>query len=322
MAPLFPDFRKIRKRMKRSLNYGTKQPATLNYPLSQLIVDYFDKKCTFDYLEPNTSSMISKCGFADPCTLVVALVYLDRLRDQNKEYFEATDPVSLYVPALVLASKYMHDTDTYDRVSNTEWAESLKMDPNELNKQEWELVEKLDWNVAVKNDEFEKYLEKMEKWVAGDFMEKNDFATYNELLQLSSMIPILDIVKQLIEFISSTSLIYCLTLALMSTTLSTVSEPSTSTDVNVTAKDNNQTFSPVFLSPRTRSDDAIDEFAFEFNRETKWMNYEEDAEYEKENGTETGICPFESARRAIDRFRLALSPYLSCYRQNFDIFIK
>ena len=87
--------------------------------------------------------MISKCGFADPCTLVVALVYLDRLRDQNKEYFEATDPVSLYVPALVLASKYMHDTDTYDRVSNTEWAESLKMDPNELNKQEWELVEKL-----------------------------------------------------------------------------------------------------------------------------------------------------------------------------------
>ncbi|UMM36290.1 hypothetical protein L5515_008517 [Caenorhabditis briggsae] len=282
MAPLFPDFRKIRKRMKRSLNFGSKQPAALNYPLTQLVVDYFDKKSTFDYLEPHTSAMISKNGFANPCTLVVALVYLDRLRDQNKEYFEATDPVSLYVPALVLASKYIHDTDTYDRVSNSEWAESLKMNFDELNSKEWQLVKKLDWNVAVKNEEFEKYLEKMEKWVAGSFVEKNDFMTYNELLQLSSMIPIIDIVKQLIEFISSTSLIYCLTLALMSATMSTVSEPSTSTDVSV-SRDTNRTFSPVFLSPRTPSEPTND-FTFEFS-EHKW-NIEEDVEFEKENGTE------------------------------------
>lgn len=41
-----------------------------------------------------------------------------------------------------------------------------------------------DWNVAVKNDEFENYLDNMEKWVAGSFVEKNGFMTYNELLQL------------------------------------------------------------------------------------------------------------------------------------------
>ncbi|CCD64422.1 Protein CNPPD1 [Caenorhabditis elegans] len=319
MAPLFPDFRKMRKRMKRSLNYGTKQPASLNYPLSQLVVDYFDKTSTFDYMEPNTSAMISKCGYADPCTLVVALVYLDRLRVQKKAFFESTDPVSLYVPALVLASKYMHDADTYDRVSNSEWAESLKMTPEDLNAKEWNLVKNLDWNVAVKNDEFENYLDNMEKWVAGSFVEKNGFMTYNELLQLSSMVPIMDIVKQLIEFISSTSLIYCLTLALMSTTLSTVSEPSTSADVT-SPKDNNQTFSPVFLSPRTRSHPSTTEFGFEFD-ENEWT-VEEDVEFEKENGTSTDLCPFESARRAIDKFRLALSPYLSCYRQSFEIFIK
>uniref|UniRef100_A0A1I7U6R0 Protein CNPPD1 n=2 Tax=Caenorhabditis tropicalis TaxID=1561998 RepID=A0A1I7U6R0_9PELO len=318
MAPLFPDFRKLRKRMKRSLNYGTKQPAALNYPLSQLVVDYFDKKCTFDYLEPHTSSMISKCGFADPCTLVVALVYLDRLQVQNKDFFDSTDPASLYVPALVLASKYMHDTDVYDRVSNAEWAESLKMTTEDLNKKEWNLVSKLNWNVAVKNDEFEEYLEKMEKCVARSFVEKNDFMTYNELLHLSSMVPIIDIVKQLIEFISSTSLIYCLTLALMSTTLSTMSEPSTSADVSA-SEDNNQTFSPVFLPPRVTSKSDL-ELPTGFN-ENMWIN-EEDVEFEKENGTEANLCPFKSARKAIDNFRLALSPYLSCYRQNFEIFIK
>lgn len=107
------------------------------------MVDYFDKTSTFDYMEPNTSAMISKCGYADPCTLVVALVYLDRLRVQKKAFFESTDPVSLYVPALVLASKYMHDADTYDRVSNSEWAESLKMTPEDLNAKEWNLVKNL-----------------------------------------------------------------------------------------------------------------------------------------------------------------------------------
>ncbi|CAI2353224.1 unnamed protein product [Caenorhabditis sp. 36 PRJEB53466] len=313
MAPLFPDFRKIRKRVKRSLNYGSKQPTSLNYPLSQLVVHYFDKKSTFDYLEPDTSALISKCGYADPCTLVVALVYLDRLRVNNKEFFESTDPSSLYIPALVLASKYMHDADTYDRVSNSEWAESLNMSPNDLNTKEWELITKLDWNVSVKNEEFENYLTSMEKWVAKSFIEKNEFTTYNELLQLASIVPIIDIVKQLVEVLSSASLIYCLTLALMSTTLSTVSEPSTSTDV--APKDNNQTFSPVFISSRTVIEPSSD-FTFEFD-DSRWI-LEEDVDFEKENATDSAteaLCPFKSARQAIDQFRIVFSPYLSCYRQ-------
>uniref|UniRef100_A0A8R1HWF1 Protein CNPPD1 n=1 Tax=Caenorhabditis japonica TaxID=281687 RepID=A0A8R1HWF1_CAEJA len=307
--------------MKRSLNYGSKQPASVNFPLSQMVVDYFDKKCTFDYLEPETSALISKCGYADPCTLVVALVYLDRLRVQNKEFFETTDPASLYIPALVLASKYMHDADTYDRVSNSEWAESLNMNADELNAKEWELVKKLDWNVSVKNEEFENYLESMEKWVAGSFMQKNDFATYNELLQLSSMIPIIDIVKQLVEFLSTTSLIYCLTLALMSTTLSPVSEPSVSTEVNNQDQNKNQTFSPVFLSSsRTIPTTSFDaDFVFD---EAQWT-VDEDAQFENENMTTgSNFEAFCSFQRAIENFRLALHPYLSCHRQNFEMFVK
>ncbi|CAI5452197.1 unnamed protein product [Caenorhabditis angaria] len=222
MAPLFTDFRKIRKRMKRTLNYGSKQPANLNFPLSELVVEYFDKKCTFDYMEPETSTSISKNGYADPCSLVVALVYLDRLRCQNKNYFESTDPTALYIPALVLASKYLHDADTYDRVSNSEWAESLKINADELNENEWSFVKNLDWNVSVKNEDFEIYLNNMEKWVANSFLKKNDFVTYNELDILSSAVPIYDLIRQLAEIFSSVSLMYCLTLALLSTTIQKV----------------------------------------------------------------------------------------------------
>lgn len=35
-------------------------------------------------MKPETSATISGRGYADPCTLVVAMVYLDRIRVKNK----------------------------------------------------------------------------------------------------------------------------------------------------------------------------------------------------------------------------------------------
>ena len=32
-----------------------------------------------------------------------------------QSYFESSDPTDLYLPALILASKFLHDTDTIDR---------------------------------------------------------------------------------------------------------------------------------------------------------------------------------------------------------------
>ncbi|CAB3397440.1 unnamed protein product [Caenorhabditis bovis] len=231
MAPFFPDFRKIRKRVKRSLSYGSRQPTNLNFPLSQFVVEYFDKKCTFDYMEPETSTSISKKGYADPCTLVVALVYLDRLRVQNKQFFESTDPTALYVPALILASKYIHDADTYDRVPNSDWAESLQIPADDLNNMEWDFVKNLDWNVSVKCEEFEKYLFSLESWMAVFHIKKNNSVTYNELSILSSTLPLLDILKYLFEVISAASIFYCFSLMIMSTTIQTLCTPSSeSTD--------------------------------------------------------------------------------------------
>ncbi|PIO58506.1 hypothetical protein TELCIR_20058, partial [Teladorsagia circumcincta] len=53
-------------------------------PPKELVVDYFNKRSPFDYISPETSASISDRGYADPCTLVVAMVYLDRLRVNDK----------------------------------------------------------------------------------------------------------------------------------------------------------------------------------------------------------------------------------------------
>lgn len=44
----------------------------------------------------------------DACTFLVAMVYVDRVRNVDKLYFETSDPEEMYLSALVVASKYLH----------------------------------------------------------------------------------------------------------------------------------------------------------------------------------------------------------------------
>ncbi|PIO66595.1 Cyclin, partial [Teladorsagia circumcincta] len=128
--------------------------ANRHIAFAELVVDYFNKRSPFDYISPETSASISDRGYADPCTLVVAMVYLDRLRVNDKKWFESSDPTDLYLPALVLASKFLHDSDTYDRASNAEWSEAASISTQHLNQLEWEFVQRLNWNVMVEEAEF------------------------------------------------------------------------------------------------------------------------------------------------------------------------
>ncbi|KAK5983497.1 Cyclin N-terminal domain-containing protein [Trichostrongylus colubriformis] len=208
MAPQFPDFKSVRRRIRRTLCYGSKQPRNVNLPLSELVVDYFNKRSPFDSLKPETSASISNRGYADPCTLVVAMVYLDRLRVNDKTWFESSDPTDLYLPALVLASKFLHDSDTYDRASNAEWSEVANISTQHLNLLEWEFVQRLNWNVMVDEVEFNRWLDFFEYWVANDSFKRNGFCTYNELAQLGSALPVLAILQSLISFFSLMTLVY------------------------------------------------------------------------------------------------------------------
>ncbi|CAD6191631.1 unnamed protein product [Caenorhabditis auriculariae] len=234
MPQHFSDFHRIRKRVKRSLGFGTRKPCNLSFPLSKLVVDFFDKKCPFDYMDLETSAAISDTGYADPVTLVVALIYLDRLSLRDKEYFESTNPTDLYLPALDLASKYIHDFPTYDSTHISDWADAVSMKNERLVELEWEFIKHLDWDVSIKEKDIEQGLTRLERWVTNDFIEKNDFCTYNELFHAFSSIPLaayLSLAKQLFSFLGLTALVYTFSVFTMSSIAERLANsPSTSSE--------------------------------------------------------------------------------------------
>ncbi|RCN27460.1 hypothetical protein ANCCAN_26804 [Ancylostoma caninum] len=225
MAPQFPDFRRVRRRIRRTLCYGAKQPHSINLPLSELVVDFFNKRCPFDYMRPETSASISGRGYADPCTLVVAMVYLDRLRVNDK----------------AALSVEIHDFFVTANTSSRKKTSSLKPILGDLEKRLFHIVLagftlQSNWDVMVDQAEFDRWLSFFEYWVANDFVMKNDFCTYNELVQLSSSFPMASLLQAIASFFGLMTLVYTVSIVSLFAIPSTFSLIETSVPENNTVR--------------------------------------------------------------------------------------
>ncbi|VDP20419.1 unnamed protein product [Soboliphyme baturini] len=94
-------YKKLKHRLRRNFYYGSSRMDRLSIPLTDFTVEYLDRNCPFGYVSPDYVSKISKDGAISPVTLIVALVYLERLRLCNKDVFEDSDPEDLINSALV-----------------------------------------------------------------------------------------------------------------------------------------------------------------------------------------------------------------------------
>uniref|UniRef100_A0A914W5D6 Protein CNPPD1 n=1 Tax=Plectus sambesii TaxID=2011161 RepID=A0A914W5D6_9BILA len=186
MAPKHISYRLMRRRMRRTLNYGeNRRMDHLSLPLTELAADYFDKHAPFDYLDMDYATNLSREGCVDPCTLIVALVYLDRVRLNDQQYFETTDPANLYLAALIVASKFLHDDGNADFVYNDEWAASASTTLKHVNEQEINMLNGLNWNLLVNAEDFGSALRSVESHLARKSLLSRGYATYSDLRVLS-----------------------------------------------------------------------------------------------------------------------------------------
>jgi hypothetical protein len=186
MPPRAASHKSFQRRLRRTMNYGQNlRMDNLTMPLSEMVVDYFDRHNPFDYLDIGFASKLARDGCVDPTTLIVAMVYVERLRRANPEYFIETSPEDLYLSALVIAGKFLQDGGLEEFIWNDEWAQCSSRTVQRVNHLEIELLIKIDWNLHVSENEFKDAVESAERWIALHSLKRHKFLTYNDIAILS-----------------------------------------------------------------------------------------------------------------------------------------
>ncbi|XP_011862963.1 PREDICTED: protein CNPPD1 [Vollenhovia emeryi] len=191
------------KRIRKSLYYS-KLPVIncLSLPVTELAAELFTEVKsghTLEKLDVEEASRISRNACVSPCSLVLALLYIERLKNCNPEYLHQVAPSELFLVSLMVASKFLHDDGEEDEVFNKEWANSGQVTISRMNKLEKDFLAAIDWTVLVQRQDFWERLQQLEKNVAYREMHKRSWCTYTELSCLMNSVQLIRIAQTLIS---------------------------------------------------------------------------------------------------------------------------
>ncbi|CAD5231637.1 unnamed protein product [Bursaphelenchus xylophilus] len=185
MAPRTEAFKRLQQRLRRSLKYGDLRIDCLTAPLSQMVVEYFDHHSPYDYLDTDFAAS-SVGGFVDPCTLIAAMIYLERLRVRKPKDFLSRNPNELYLASLIIANKFLFDGNTYDYLWLDDWVEESKITKSMINQLELRMLYDLEWDLMISGDEYEHALQSIERYVATRSLKQSGILSYGDAHALMS----------------------------------------------------------------------------------------------------------------------------------------
>lgn len=191
------------KRIRKSLYYSKLPPINcLSLPVTELAAELFTEVKsghTLEKLDVEEASRISRNACVSPCSLVLALLYIERLKNCNPEYLHQVAPSELFLVSLMVASKFLHDDGEEDEVFNKEWANSGQVTVSRMNKLEKDFLAAIDWTVLVQHQDFWERLQQLEKNVAYREVHKRRWCTYTELSCLMNSVQLIRIAQTLIS---------------------------------------------------------------------------------------------------------------------------
>jgi len=207
---IFPEHDIQSSEYRKTLYYGalptTDRPSM---PLTRLAVDQFTSSGLdalgqkLGRLDMGRAADISRQACAGPNSLVLALLYLDRLRRSNPDYLTTVSSTDLFLVSLMVASKFLHDDGEENEVFNDEWASSGGIDTKELNKLELAFLSALDWKIFCDSSEFEERQHRVEAEIAvRQVLSRDSGACYNDLVVLGTG----EQARQILALITDTAL--------------------------------------------------------------------------------------------------------------------
>lgn len=184
-----PGHQKLTERVRKRLYYGLDKDVsldTLSGPVTDIAVEFFQKSAPSPIrkLHKKYAAHVAREACISPCAMMLALVYIERLRHRNPEYLQHISSSDLFLISMMVASKYLYDEGEEEEVFNDEWGAAGKTDVQTINGLEINFLNAIDWSLFTEPSDVFDLLARLETNVAEREGLRRGWFTYTELCVL------------------------------------------------------------------------------------------------------------------------------------------
>ncbi|KAF7241792.1 Protein CNPPD1 [Varanus komodoensis] len=184
-----PRHQQLSDRVRKRLYYGWDKDSTLDNissPVADIAVELLQKAAPSPIrrLQKKYVSHVSREACISPCSMMLALVYIERLRHRNPEYLKQISSSDLFLISMMVASKYLYDEGEEEEVFNDEWGAAGKVDVQTMNTLERNFLSAIDWSLYTDPKELFEVLSWLEGRVAERQGMRRGWFTYTDLCVL------------------------------------------------------------------------------------------------------------------------------------------
>ncbi|XP_038136169.1 protein CNPPD1 [Cyprinodon tularosa] len=184
-----PGHQKLTERVRKRLYYGLDKDVSLDAlsaPVTDIAVEIFQKSAPSPIrkLQKKYAAHVAREACISPCAMMLALVYIERLRHRNPEYLQKISSSDLFLISMMVASKYLYDEGEEEEVFNDEWGAAGKLDVETINNLEMNFLNAIEWSLFTKPKDFFDLLSQLETSVAVKQGMKRGWFTYTDLCVL------------------------------------------------------------------------------------------------------------------------------------------
>uniref|UniRef100_A0A8C2NXB0 Protein CNPPD1 n=1 Tax=Capra hircus TaxID=9925 RepID=A0A8C2NXB0_CAPHI len=186
-----PGHQKLSARIRRRLYYGWDWETDctleeLSSPVADIAVELLQKAAPSPIrrLQKKYVAHVSREACISPCAMMLALVYIERLRHRNPDYLQHVSSSDLFLISMMVASKYLYDEGEEEEVFNDEWGAAGGVAVPTLNALERGFLSAMDWRLYTDPREIFEVLSWLEGCVAEQQGRRRGWYTYTDLCVL------------------------------------------------------------------------------------------------------------------------------------------
>ncbi|KAI4886805.1 hypothetical protein NFI96_013298 [Prochilodus magdalenae] len=184
-----PGHQQLADRVRKRLYYGLDPDTSLDAlscPVTDIAVELLQKSAPSPIrkLHKKYAAHVAREACISPCAMMLALVYIERLRHRNPEYLQQISSSDLFLISMMVASKYLYDEGEEEEVFNDEWGAAGKLDVQTVNNLELNFLSAIDWSLFTEPGEFFNVLNHLETCIAERQGMKRGWFTYTDLCVL------------------------------------------------------------------------------------------------------------------------------------------